>query len=56
MAWVVGVISVGPPLGVDPVGKNAVADLKQTNKKQTKGSHKYISLYEESWCVELYSL
>ena len=34
MAWVVGVISVGPPLGVDPAEKNAVADLKQTNKKQ----------------------
>ena len=32
MAWVVGVISVGPPLGVDPHGKNAVADPKQTKK------------------------
>ena len=32
MARVVGEISLGPPLGVDRVGQNAVTDPKQTNK------------------------
>ena len=31
MAWVVGVISVGPPLGVDPGGKMRL----RTSNKQT---------------------
>ena len=34
MAWVVGEISVGPPLGVDPVGQTRLRiQNKQTNKE-----------------------
>ena len=34
VAWVVGVITVGPPFGVDPVGKMRLRiSNKQTNKK-----------------------
>ena len=48
MAWVVGELSVGPPLGVDPVGKMRLRiQNKQTNKHvpSIKKSQHYIARY-----------
>ena len=41
MAWVVGVISVGPPLAVDPAGE---MPLRISNKQTNKQIYIYIYL------------
>ena len=55
MAWVVGVFSVGPPLGVDPAGKMRLQTNKQTKKMYVRiYVCMYVCMYVCVLCVSVF--